>query len=110
MTTDNSETNTPKNEKPATRKRKRAQRNKERLISHQSKLLDNLAAGILEGYSDEGWANLTKLYHQVSDFITPDERRQLGALWRNSYVGTPDLLQVSETVNLVKARLLSAVS
>lgn len=98
-----------KTSKPEGRKRKRAQRNKERLINHQCKLLDNFAAGVNSGYSDDNWSGLAKLFKQVSDFLAPEERSVLGQLWRESYADSVSPARVEHTVGLVKLRLASSL-
>jgi len=86
-------------------KRKKIQRNRDRQLKYKFKLLDHFANQVSLGYTDEGWANVSDLYNQISDFVTPDERKRLGQIWRETY--TADVLptKISDTVSVVKARL-----
>jgi hypothetical protein len=93
--------------KSSERKRKRAQRNKERLTSHQTKILDNFASGINTGYTHENWVGLSKLYTQISSFTAPEEHRALGQLWRESFVSNLSPSYVEKIIGLVKVRLVT---
>lgn len=87
-------------------KQKRSIRNRERLMNHQSKLLDNFITGVNNGFSDENWNNLSKLYKQISEFLSLDEMKTLGELWRNSYA---EHIKPEETERLVKLVKLNMI-
>lgn len=91
-------------------KRKRAIRNRERLLNHKAKLLENFANGVKMGYSEENWAMLAKLYSQISVFLSPDERDWLGQAWRDTYATEVSPVKIEEAVAVIRARVLEAAS
>lgn len=97
-------------EKTINTKRKRALRNRERLMNHKAKLLDNFAMGVKMGYSEENWNILARLYAQISDFLSPTERHWLGELWRDTYASEISPTKIEETVSLIKTRLSEPAS
>lgn len=100
--------NESREEKGINAKRKRALRNRERLLNHKIKLLENFANGVKMGFSEENWALLARLYSQISVFLSPSERQWLGQIWRETYASEISPVKVDETIGLVRARLVEA--
>lgn len=92
-------------DKTSDRRRKRALRNKERLIGHQKKLLDNFGKGVNFGFSEENWNGLANLYRQISTFISPEEYLALGQVWRDSFSADVSPSYVEDITGLIKHRL-----
>ena len=89
----------------ASRRKRRAERNMMRTIRHIHKLLDAFQAGVLHGFSNDGWTDMAATYRKLSPFLATGEYNALGHIWRSTWTTAPDQESVERLVNAIKDRV-----